>query len=746
MNLRRTAMLAALAARLSWSLLRHPPPRRVSLAERLANLPLRGAPVVSPVTVRWNDNQIPWLEAERDADLAVGLGVVHAHLRLAQMEVLRHIAHGRTAELVGGIALPLDRSLRVLDLARAVPSILDAMPTATRAWLDGFVAGINHVVDKARLMPPEFPLLGLDRAPWHATDVLAIGRLASWDVSWLAMVAGLRLAGHPDFAALWRAMGDAGRAADPLDAVLGATGHGSNAFAVAGTRAAGNAFLASDPHLGLHVPGLWIVAGMTSPGHNAVGLMLPALPFVAIGRNRWIAWGGTNLHALSSELIDVTDEPASSFAPRAAIIRVRWGRPETITVRETAFGPVLNDAPLIAIPTGRTLALRWVGHRPSDELGAMLALNRARDWVTFRAALEGFAVPGQTFVYADAAGRVGRAIAAHLPRRKPEASMNLATPAREADYWDAFATARDLPQSIDPPDGIVVSANEPPPRSEILIGLFFSPTTRAERLRELLDVATALTAADLARIQRDDLMASSRELKSALLAAIGDPAGLGKTERSLVARLAAWDGSYPVESTGAPAFEILLARFARGFLDEVRLAAYRSGWRFRQRLLADMREAPPGIVAGTILRALPDAARRAARTPTWGAMHRLRLAHPLSRLPLVGRRWAMADLPSPGSDETVAKAAHGLVEARHSVNYGANARWISDLADADANEVVLLGGQDGWLGSDTLLDQVALWRSGRLVRIPLRPETAATSFPHVTVLTPPDQGLRRCST
>lgn len=745
MNPRRAAMLSGLAARFSWSLLCHPPPRRVSLAERLANLPLHGAPVTSPVTVRWNDHQIPWIEAERDADLAVGVGVVHAHLRLAQMEVLRHIAHGRTAELVGGIALPLDRSLRVLDLARAVPDILDAMPAATRAWLNAFVAGINHVVDKARLMPPEFPLLGLDRAPWHAADVLAIGRLASWDVSWLAMVAGLRLAARPDFAGLWRAMGDAGRAEDPLDAVLGATGHGSNAFAVAGARAAGNALLASDPHLGLHVPGLWIVAGMASPGYRAVGLMLPGLPFVAIGRNRWIAWGGTNLHALSSELIDVTDEPASSFAPRAATIRVRWGRPVTVTLRETAFGPVLNDAPLIAIPTGRTLALRWVGHRPSDELGAMLALNRARDWVEFLAALDGFAVPGQNFVYADAAGRVGRALAAHLPRRKPESAPNLTTPAREASPWQAFATARDLPHSIDPSDGIVVSANEPPPPSEIPIGVFFSPTTRAERLRELLDVATPLTAADLARIQRDDHMVSSRALTAALLAAIGDPAGLGRFERSLVARLAAWDGRYPIESTGAPAFEILLARFARGFLDDGRLAAYRSGWRFRQRLLTAMREAPPGDVARIVQSVLPGAARRAARYPTWGAMHRLRLAHPLSRF-VIGRRWAMADLPSPGSDETVAKAAHGLVEARHSVNYGANARWVSDLADADANDVVLLGGQDGWLGSDTMLDQVALWRSGHLVRVPLRPETAATSFPYVTVLTPPDQGLRRCST
>ena len=49
--------------------------------------------------------------------------------------------------------------------------------------------------------------------------------------------------------------------------------------------------------------------------------------------------------------------------------------------------------------------------------------------------------------------------------------------------------------------------------------------------------------------------------------------------------------------------------------------------------------------------------------------------------------------------------------------------------------MVLLGGQDGWLGSDTILDQAALWREGRYLDLPLRPETAR-AWPHHTVLMP----------
>jgi penicillin amidase len=59
------------------------------------------------------------------------------------------------------------------------------------------------------------------------------------------------------------------------------------------------------------------------------------------------------------------------------------------------------------------------------------------------------------------------------------------------------------------------------------------------------------------------------------------------------------------------------------------------------------------------------------------------------------------------------------------------------MSDPDANDFVLLGGQDGWFGSSTCADQVAAWRAGEYVRVPLRPETARAIFPHHTIVSPP---------
>src|SRR5205085_3304713 len=140
------------------------------------------------------------------------------------------------------------------------------------------------------------------------------------------------------------------------------------AVGVSGRRSAtGRAWLAGDPHLSVSLPSLWLQAAYHSPSYHVAGLMIPGIPVMAIGRNPWIAWGGTNLHAASSELFDVSGLPASGFSERRVRLKVRWEGARELVLRETEYGPVISDAPMFGGGTGRALALRWVGHQPSDE-------------------------------------------------------------------------------------------------------------------------------------------------------------------------------------------------------------------------------------------------------------------------------------------------------------------------------------------------------------------------------------------
>lgn len=710
-----------LAARLAWGGPRRR--RERSLDERLRMLPTRGLPLRAPVTLHWNEHQIPYVEARHDEDLAVALGIVHAHLRLAQIELMRRAAWGRLAEVLGPVAVNLDHTLRILNLPNAVPAMRAMLPQATQAWVEGFAAGINAVIRHADELPEEFTVLGFEPEPWSVDDVLALGRLAGTDFTWRVWVLLLGLRGRPDWPDLWaRLMRDN---AVPVPGFSGAGApapfgmQGSNALAVSADRSgSGAALLAGDPHLSIMLPNSWILAGVHAPGVNAVGLMIPGVPAVAAGRSRRIGWGGTNLHAQSSELFDVTDLPPDAISERRETIRVRWAAPVEATVRETAYGPVVSDSPLLR--TDRRLALHWVGHLASDELTALLDVNRAGGWDDFLHALDGFAVPAQAMVYADADGRVGRCMAARLPRRPRRAPADLFAPRTARRHWESFATATTLPRCLSPECGYVVSANNRPEEAgEVPVGFFFSPDDRVRRLRDRLGGRAPVSTDDLRALQRDVFVPSAPAFRDRLLAA-----------GAALPELAAWDGRYDAGSSGALAFELLLYHVALALRGRDGMAVYTAGWEPWAILRGDLNRTPPQRLGPMLRRAAEAAARGVRRFGTWGAVHRLRLMHPLGLVPGLGRRWRFLDEPAAGGNETLMKTAHGLKGGVHAVQLGSCARHISDFADPDANWFVLMGGQDGWPGSSTFLDQMPLWREGRYVQVPLRPETARAMFPH----------------
>ena len=181
---------------------------------------------------------------------------------------------------------------------------------------------------------------------------------------------------------------------------------------------------------------------------------------------------------------------------------------------------------------------------------------------------------------------------------------------------------------------------------------------------------------------------------------------------------------------GALAFELLLFHLARPLVTPGRQAAYEAVWGTRALVWEDILNTPADTRQQALARAARKAARDFRRSRNWGTLHRLQLAHPFGLIPFLGRHSRFADVPACGTSESLLKTAHGLTNRRHRTSYGSVARHISDLADPDANDFVLVGGQDGWLGSDTAVDQLALWQRGEYIRLPLQPETARKAFLH----------------
>ncbi len=709
-----------------------------SLTERLAVMPQHGLPLAHPVTIRWNDKAVPHLEAETDGDLAFALGLVHAHLREGLLALGKRIAYGRLSEIAGPFAGRIDQTLRIIGFGHTASLIEPSLPSATRDWLQRFADGLNHYQAHAPA-PPEARLLGLRREAWTVQDLLAIGRAAGADINWGSYFGLIRLRDRPDWPVIWQRALRAGaggitsfRPRDQRVLLAGLLGgfarSGSNCVVVGADRStSGGALLAADPHLSLSLPNLWILAGVRAPSLRAVGLMPAGLPIFGLGRSARMAWGGTNMRAAASDLIALRGEPDSALMVRIERLRTRFLGSRSIRIRASRFGPVISDAPLFRARKGERIALRWTGREASDEIGAFLAVARARTPEDFRAALASYGVGGQNMQFADAAGNIGQVMAVWLPRRREAHPKGLVLdPADPASEWDGFATAAELPWEVNPEAGYLATANNRPADCAIPVGYFFVTPERIERLHALLDATPRTGLEELRALQLDVTSPAARRLSAVLVEALAAE-GLAPPTG-----LAGWNGRYGVEDRAPVLFETLLRHVAAGLG-----GARRREWSELAIFLAEDLAALPSEQRSRLFRrALRAAARDAARFPDWGAMHRMRVRHLAARLPLTGRRFDCGEYGVSGSRETVMKTAHGLLRSRHAATYGSQARFLADMADPDATYAVLFGGQDGWIGSANFADQIPLWRRGETIRLPMTPSLVAAEFPIVQRLLP----------
>ncbi|WP_405854299.1 penicillin acylase family protein [Streptomyces sp. NBC_00090] len=279
---------------------------------------------------------------------------------------------------------------------------------------------------------------------------------------------------------------------DGIPALLGPNGNGigSNSWVVSGKyTTSGKPLLANDPHLAPQLPSLWYQMGLhcrsvsATCRYDVAGYTFSGMPGVIIGHNDKIAWGLTNLGADVTDLYlekigpdgYLVDGKVKPFKSREEVIKVAGGEDRKITVRSTDRGPLVSDrnselekvgqkAPVgNAAPdrgTGYGVSLQWTALQPGKSMDAIFALDRAKDFTTFRAAAKNFEVPSQNLVYADTAGHIGYQSPGKIPQRT-KGEGTLPAPGWDSSYrWKGYIPFEQLPYEYDPERGYVVTANQ----------------------------------------------------------------------------------------------------------------------------------------------------------------------------------------------------------------------------------------------------------------------------------------------
>jgi penicillin amidase len=724
------------------------------------------------VTVRRDRWGVPHIDAESPADAVFALGYCHAQDRGFQLETLLRAARGTVAELVGPDALEVDRVSRRVGFHRAAVGQLAVQPPEMRAALTAYTAGINAGFATGGPKAHEFALLRADPTPWAPVDVLAVINFQAFGLAanWGQELARLRilLADGPDALKALDPLSGGG-VSDRVRADLAHTitdtatalqrferffppGGGSNNWVIAGTRtASGSPLLANDPHLPPTSPSIWYLAHLSAADWGVAGGGLVGTPTLAVGHNGHACWG------MTAGLTDNTDlfveavgpdgrsvwEADDRFRPCEVVrevIRVKGAGDHVEEVLVTPRGPVLT--PLVEGLT-HAVSLRAVWLQPLPVRG-LLDAPAARDFDTFRRAFARWPTLPQNAVYADAGGTIGYQLVGQLPvRRGGHGLMPTPADAPAAGWQDELVPFDRMPTVVNPPDGFLATANDPPPTPPggPFLGLDYCDPSRAETIREeLAKKAAGWTVADCQRLQMNVRSRRWDELRTFVL---GLPADDPDAAAGLDL-LRDWDGQVSAESAAATVFELWVSELC---VRVAKLKAPRSWpvvlgmgggmlgqnlfWEGRAGHLAGLlRTRPAGWFprswSAEAAEALAAVVRRLRARhgpgPAWWAWGAVRTLQP--RHPLFGRhRWLgpLFNLPavSVGGDaHTVHQAAVRPLTPTESPPMVPGLRAVFDTSDWTNCRFVVLGGQSGNPLSPHFADQLPLWLDGDGIPIP----------------------------
>lgn len=769
-----------------------------------------------------NTSAIPHIFALTDHDVFYGLGFAHAQDRLWQMLMMRRTGQGRLSEVFGRRTLEIDDMMRRLDLdghaTRSLEAFSDESMGILQAYSDGVNAWLRLVGSEALGRgAPELFLFEPEIAPWRPNDSVLISALMALELATqheneilrartsLALpepdriidlmpdAPGTGAAELGDFASLLQlprtqfADVQPPRERDALHPNWQGVNRGgaSNVWAATPARsAAGGALMASDPHLSLTAPSLWYLARLDLASGGVIGATIPGTPGILNGRSERISWGVTSAYLDDMDLYIEELNPENpqeyrtadgwaTFETRREIIEIADEAPVTITLRNTARGPVIPGAHWnvgSVTPAGHVMSLRWTAL--SDEntsLQTGLRLMRARTIEEALATGEDFVAPSANLMVASENGRIAMQVIGHMPWRLIEHETQARMPSRgwvEANQWQGVTQYFANPTFVDPESGLLGNTNNKMVDREfpLHVSFLWGDTQRITRLQRLMDVREVHTRDSFIEAQLDTVSPAARSLLPLVardLWLTGEPAAPGTPERrrqQALDFLADWNGEMnehrPEPLIFAAWMRQLQHRLIRDDIGPLADEFWQVEPVFLERVYrdiggasvwCDVRPSTADETCTDIARLALDEALQSlsesygdnVESWRWGDAHEAVHEHAVlgeTRLFswIVNIRQATS-----GGDFTLNRGATPGDGPEPFINiHGAGYRGVYDFADPDSSVFITSTGQSGHPLSRHYDDLGDLWRRGEYVPMTLDPDLARAGNLGITILTP----------
>ena len=336
---------------------------------------------------------------------------------------------------------------------------------------------------------------------------------------------------------------------------------GSNNWVVDGTKTLSRKpLMVNDPHRSITAPSLRYWVHLVAPGWNVIGGGEPHLPGVSIGHNEQGAWGLTIFPTDSEDLYVYKTNPAN---PQQYWYRGEWedmrvlnetlpvkGQDAvTVALKYTRHGPILAEDPQRHLAFGLRAAWLDIGGAPYL---ASLRMDQATTWQEFRAACAYSRAPSENMVWADTRGNIGWQAVGVVPLR-PNWNGLTPVPGDGRFEWDGYLPIRELPHSLNPPQGFIATANQEnlPPNYPYPISYYWLEPYRFARIEEVLAAGKNLTAREMMHLQSDEYSIPARLLVPFLHALDKEAMAADPLVQAAVTMLRAWDFVLDKDSVAA---------------------------------------------------------------------------------------------------------------------------------------------------------------------------------------------------
>ncbi len=715
--------------------------------------------ISADVTIDRDATGIPTITGVNRIDVAYATGFAHGQDRFFQMDLSRRNAAGELAELFGSIAVDMDKRNRFHRFRTRATAAVQKMSADDKAILVAYAAGANAGLENLKSKPFEYLLLGADPAPWNIQDSILVAYSMFMDLNDERATADVRRGiahnvipaevyewmypvGTP-----WDApmMGEArATAAIPGSGVYDLSERrvafngslmlgypepmmpGSNNWAVSGELSdTGAAIVANDMHLQIRVPNVFYRARLVVPGESdASGLTLPGTPLIITGSNGKIAWGFTNSHGdwTDAVVIQLTQDEDSYLTPDGPqkfdvfteTINVKNADAETLIVKETIWGPVLDDG---AYPDA-DIAVSWIGHKQHAINIRQLALEKAGNVSEALDIANRMGIPPQNFVCGDAEGNIGWTIAGQIPRRG-EFDARLPADWSQETGWQGWVSPDNYPRIINPESGRIWTANARVVDGEALdiVGMGgYDLGARARQIRDDLFARSSYVPADMLRIQTDDRALFLQGWHDLLIDVLDDKAVEGDLARQQYRDLVRnWVPRASVDSVGyrlvrsfrlevrARAFEMLMSPVRDKYGPDVKL---RISYQFEAPLWSLLHERPPHLLTADydswhdlMLAAIDENISYFTKNydgemadRSWGERNTAAIKHPLSRAVPILSGWLDMPADQMSGDSNMPKALGPA--------FGASERFAVSPGDERNAYLHMPAGQSGHPMSD----------------------------------------------